>query len=346
MPKKKCKGDDIRNWRAFALIHPPTSPIKLPSFHLWYSTIRRCTTNQGGKGSSRWPGSMFAQASKRSSPQDAYRLSLSCLEGLQLRFLCPAVFGQPICSRSTSSITQIRAGRSSTHSRTRPVMQTLSNESPHRRSLASAATIEHRLQYDGYVPWEESTATDHSYRQALNRQDLTSSPVFDPDSSPIIIKDSLAVHPRRFRSTKHAVGGNINEIHGTLHACLQVGLFERAASLVRRLGEIYKPDAPGLLDAHNQYVAELSRRIVRNKDQQLLQHLQHWFQVDLVDAGVRADQTTYAMMIHASLERTDGRKDRTVRRYFHLAKEAGLTKETKEVLSVIGLGDPVCIFGG
>lgn len=103
---------------------------------------------------------------------------------------------------------------------------------------------------------------------------------------------------------------------------------------MRRLNQIYKPDDAALLVAHNEYVGELTHRIVKNKDQQLLQQLQRWFQVDLRDVGVEPDHMTFSNMIRASLQASDARKDRTVRRYFNLAKEAGKLEQTEEWLSL------------
>ena len=105
--------------------------------------------------------------------------------------------------------------------------------------------------------------------------------------------------------------------------------------MVRRLNQIYKADAPGLLVAHNDYVKELTHRIVRTGDQKLLQDLQRWFEVDLYGTGVMPDEVTYALMIQASLQTLGSKKPRTIRRYVGLAENAGLHKETMELLSTL-----------
>lgn len=102
---------------------------------------------------------------------------------------------------------------------------------------------------------------------------------------------------------------------------------------MRRLNQIYKPSAPGLLAAHNEYVKELSYRIGQTKDQHLLEHLQRWFIADLKEAGVEPNAEIYAWMIQASLQTSGSRKDRTVRRYVNLAKEAEMYEETMGFLS-------------
>ena len=102
---------------------------------------------------------------------------------------------------------------------------------------------------------------------------------------------------------------------------------------MRRLNKIYKPEAPELLASHNDYLKELSLRIMRTRDQQLLKDVHKWFEVDLRGAGVTPDPTTYFLMIQASLKEQIAKKaERTVRRYLELAKEAGLRDEVMNVM--------------
>ena len=274
--------------------------------------------------------SMLARASKRSLPQDVYRQSITCLEGLQLPFLCPAVFKQPKSHRTSSSIIRTPTKLGVEQSRAKTASKGFSLG----RNLASAATAEYLPQEDVYIPWEDPTFRGQDRPPGFPEESITSLPTFDPRTSPIILEDSLFTHPRKFRQAKDAIGGNLNDIHQTLHACLQVGRLERAATLVRRLNTIYKADAPGLLAAHNEYVSELTHRIVQDEDQQLLHDLQRWFQVDLINVGVQPNATTYAMMIRASVPFSDAKKDHTFRRYMNLAKEAGLGEDTERQLSL------------
>ena len=263
-------------------------------------------------------------------PQEAYSQSIATLRSLQLPFLCPALFGTPSHARTASTVTRISSKRRSNQSRASTVQQKACR-GPHRRSLASAAVADYAHQQDNYIPWETPRAILHT---DFTEPSISDHPMFARESPPIIIKDSLSTHPKKFRAARDAVSGDINDIHQTLHACLQVGRLERAAVLVRRLNQIYRPDAAGLLAAHNEYVGELTHRIEKSQDQLLLQHLQRWFQVDLRDVGVEPDGITYFMMIRASLQASDARKDRTIRRYVNLAKEAGKIEETEEWLSL------------
>ena len=122
--------------------------------------------------------------------------------------------------------------------------------------------------------------------------------------------------------------GSLNELHQNLQACLQVGRLQRAAALLRRLNQIYNPDAAGLLAAHSEYVRELTNKIVETNDQQLLEDLQRWFEVDLKQVGVIPDAEIYAQMIRATSQLRGASKKRSMRRYQNMADEAGLGVET------------------
>lgn len=152
---------------------------------------------------------------------------------------------------------------------------------------------------------------------------------------PLILDTSCITSAAAFR-THDGISGDLNEIHQTLRACLQVGRLERAAVLVRRLNLLYKPSAPALLVAHTEYMRELVWRITKTKDQQMLQDLQKWFEVDMRRKRVQPDTMTYALMIQASLS-GDNHKAiaRSILRYRHLAEKAGVHHET--LMTVLSL---------
>lgn len=272
---------------------------------------------------------MLLRASKRSLPQDVYKQTAICLEGLRLPFLCPILLKQPRASRNTSTVTQPQSKLSRKSHGNKHIASQVDSQ---KRRLASAAAVDYVPQHDTYVPWESPRSREQVPSSRSNELSMTNPRAFDPNFSPIIIKDSLSTRPKKFR-VKDAISGDINEIHQTLHACLQVGRLERAAALVRRLNEIYRPDAPGLLAAHKEYMSELTHRIAQTKDQRLLRHLQRWFQVDVKDIMIEPDETIHAMMIRASLHAVEDKRDRTIRRYVNIAKESGLGQETEAVLS-------------
>lgn len=97
---------------------------------------------------------------------------------------------------------------------------------------------------------------------------------------------------------------------------------------MRRLNQIYTPNAAALLAAHSDYMRELTNKIVQTKDQQLLKDLQRWFEVDLKRVGVTPNAEIYAQMIRASSQSSGASRERVMRRYQELADQAGFGAET------------------
>ncbi|KAL9126655.1 MAG: hypothetical protein Q9217_004331 [Psora testacea] len=201
-----------------------------------------------------------------------------------------------------------------------------------RRGLASAAVAEYEPFQDDHIPWEVPPHLQYERPPHFGPETIASPRGFDPNPAPLVLDYTPVTVPDKFRSVD-AISGDLNEIHQTLHACLQVGRLERAAALVRRLNQIYKPDAPGLLAAHKDYLREVTLRIIRTKDTDLLKHLLNWFEVEMRRRGVPQDASTFALVIQASLQDPHERRSaRTIRRYFNLAREAGVENETRDLV--------------
>ena len=264
--------------------------------------------------------------------KDPRRQSIPNVDIPQLLFLCPVLLSQPIHRRKTSTASRTRSVRGLKNPQAGDIKHAPYNASIHRRTLASAAAAEIDLHQDYHIPWD--LASFPRPLPPIEEHKITIPP-FDPQTSPIIINDALSTPPPSFYNTRHEARyvGNINELHQTLHACLQVGRIERATILLRKLNQLYNAEAPGLLAAHNEYIKALSYKVIRNNDLRVLQDLQRWFEVELRDVGVRPNELTYALMIQASLQASGSKKDRMVRRYFGLAGEDGLAEGTKELLS-------------
>ncbi len=281
---------------------------------------------------------MLVRAAKRRLQQKHYRNLQHGFEDLHLPWLCPAIYRElphrRQAIRSSSTISPVHSIANPRQSYSRSITASNTETRPTQRGLASAAANDYQIQ-DDFIPFEGSPSTFRPQSSAHSPfsepRSISTLRDFDP-SSPIIIKDSLSTSPRRFR-TVNAISGEIAEIQQTLHACLQVGRFERAAALMRRLNKIYKAEAPELLASHNDYLRELTFRIMRTRDQQLLKDVHKWFEVDLRGAGVTPDPLTYFFLIQASLKEQVAKKaDRTVRRYLQLAKAAGLQDEVMKVM--------------
>ena len=201
----------------------------------------------------------------------------------------------------------------------------------------AAAAIENDSPSD-YIPFEHArdfareTHGEESLRLAWPRKNnsLTSLPTFDP-SSLVVLNDSVEKPPQSIR-VSNGIGGYASDIRTTLLACLHVGRLERAEAMMRRLNITYKPEAPEIIQLHNEYIESLLTRTITTKDQALLKYLQRWFEVDVRAKGIAPNAITYALMIRSSFQESRTVKvDRTIRRYIGLASQAGIWPETKQI---------------
>jgi DNA-directed RNA polymerase len=123
---------------------------------------------------------------------------------------------------------------------------------------------------------------------------------------------------------------------------LKIGQFDRAAALITRLGHYHPPGSPEFLSIHNRYMKEMVTHMVLHRDQSMVLPLQKWFEVDMSASALTPDATTFAIMIRMSLRMLHGSKrDRTVRRYWELAQNAGVEEELvgMEVLDDSDVGE-------
>ncbi|KAF9889551.1 DNA-directed RNA polymerase [Aspergillus nanangensis] len=163
---------------------------------------------------------------------------------------------------------------------------------------------------------------------------------FDP-SSLIIVQDALQTKPRILRKVK-GIGGDEDEMMANLDISLKVGRFDRAASLVTRLGEYYPVGSPEYLALHNRYLDALVSHMIVTRQHGMVLPLQRWFEVEMPNGGVTADATTFAIMIRMALRMFHGgKRDRAVRRYWEFAKTAAAEEEVLAVpvLSELELGE-------
>lgn len=131
------------------------------------------------------------------------------------------------------------------------------------------------------------------------------------------------------RHNRIGIGGDGTELLSNLHTCLTVGRFERAESIIRRMAQLYVPTASELLLAHNLYLRSLLDSLMLGRGNYSPRKIQQWFEVEMRQAGVNPDATTYAILCRlAMVTLSGGPRDRTVRRHLHHAEVAGLLNET------------------
>ncbi|KAF1985028.1 DNA/RNA polymerase [Aulographum hederae CBS 113979] len=160
-------------------------------------------------------------------------------------------------------------------------------------------------------------------RDSLAHRNPDLHPLWDP-SSQLVIHESIATFapPVALRAYK-GTGGNAAEIISNLNACIRVGRYDRGASLLLRLGDIYSPDAEELLEGHNLYLRGMINGLSSGKVD--LKKIQYWFEVRMVQEGVEPDATSFVHMYRASFRALGGKKqERALRRYLHMAEERGL----------------------
>ena len=265
-------------------------------------------------------------------------------EPLHLPFLCPAIC-RPL-SQARTTISQARHPNKTNLKSPRPAIRQSHDDLllPASRGLASAATIEYEPSQEDFIPFD--VPPHLKYQSAPNFGPETIPPLqgFDLSPTPLILDDApTTASPGNFRSVD-AISGDLNIIHQTLHACLQVGRLERAAALVRRLIQIYKPDAPGLLAAYKDYLREVTLTVIRKKDMKLLQDLLSWFEIEIRRCGVSQDAQTFALVIQACMQDPNQKRcARMVRRYYNFARDEGVEEETKELVPEMESVLKVCI---
>lgn len=275
---------------------------------------------------------MLSRASRPKINQNVYKQLHLTPNDLYLPWLCPALYTEKHHRQRSSAVVPLRTAKHA-----RPALpelrRSIRSSQCENRGLASATAFDYVSPTNDYVPFEGELRQAFQFPWMPPDKAAVANH-FDTDP-PLIINDSLTTRPPRFRSFD-AITGELSDIVSTMKACLHVGRYERAAALMRRLNSIYKPDAPALLAAHNDYIREVSWKIVTTRDQQLLRDLQTWFEVELRGRGILPDAMTYALMIQAVLQDVSvSKSSRSLRRYLHLAEEAGLQDNVKNALFTV-----------
>lgn len=232
-------------------------------------------------------------------------------------------------------------------SRSNPIVnsQTLpANDRPRRpsfqtqRNLATAAD-QSVIDHGSYMSLDDySSPVDRP--SLLDRSILGMSNPFDA-SSLVILDDAPQTQPKIFRKVK-GVGGDEDEMLANFNMSIKVGRFDRAAALLNRLGYFYAIGSPEYLALHNVYLKGMVAHMIVTRQHQMTLPLQKWFEVDMPAGGVEPDATTYAVMIRMALRMLHGSKrERSVRRYWELAKRANLHEDllAVEVLTDLDLGE-------
>ncbi|KAJ6148189.1 hypothetical protein N7497_010171 [Penicillium chrysogenum] len=186
-----------------------------------------------------------------------------------------------------------------------------------------------------------ATAADHSSidgHSSENYDHFMHMPFESFDASSLIILDSTP----QSQSKEAWCRGDEVEMRANLELSLKVGEFERASKLISRLGHYHPPGSDEYLLIHNRFMKKMVAHMILNRQHDMILPLQKWFEVDMPAGGVTPDASSFAIMIRMALRMLHGSKrDRTVRRYWELAQNAGLEEELvgMEVLEDSDVGE-------
>lgn len=155
---------------------------------------------------------------------------------------------------------------------------------------------------------------------------LFKSDPFDP-SSLVIMPEFLQTKPKVVRKSK-GIGGDEEEMMANLDVSLKVGRFDRAASLINRLGQFHPIGSPEYLAIHNRFLEAMVSHMIVTRQHTMVPSLQRWFEFDMPNGGVQPDANTLAIMLRMALRMVHGpRRDREVRKYWDLVKQKGVEEE-------------------
>lgn len=209
------------------------------------------------------------------------------------------------------------------------------------RNLATAADQPIIDRGSSYVPIDESHYSVAGDRSAQWNSLFPSPPQEFDRSSLIIMDDFVQTKPKILKKVK-GIGGDEEEMMANLDISLKVGRFDRAATLINRLGNYYPIGSPEYLAIHNRYLEEMVTHMIVTRQHNMVLPMQRWFELDMPNGGVKADENTYAIMIRMALRMLHGSKrDRAVRRYWEFAKRDGIEEDVLAVpiLSELELGE-------
>ncbi|KAJ5106781.1 hypothetical protein N7456_003456 [Penicillium angulare] len=232
--------------------------------------------------------------------------------------------------------------------RSSPVMNSPSNRASEKRrpsfqsshrNLATAADP-FVLDQPSYSSIVDESSLSHAMEPPINPKSLFSNIEFDP-SSLIIVEQEPTTQPTIFRKVR-GIGGDPNEMMANFDMSLKVGRFDRAATLLTRLRSVYTADSVEFTHLHNRYLKEMISHMIVYRQSEMVHPVQRWFERDMSALGVKPDPITYASMIRMALRMLHGSKrDRTVRRYWELAKKEDLHEDllAVEILTDLDLGE-------
>lgn len=273
---------------------------------------------------------MLTRAARR---RQNLRYARTVAQQIQLPFLCPTL-GVP-----HNTAHQQRPTATIPLARRRPPAP----YPAHARQLASAASLPESFdRNDEYI----TNLYSRDLTPTRSQAELSTIPEWDSSFSTLIHLDHTTVaQPGRINTNlqqDNDVHGNTNELEANLDACLQLKKWPRALAVLAQLKIIYFSDAGRLLRQYNYVLAYMVDDIIDNHNSDVEQRITQWIERDMRQARLEPNAQTFALVIKAALAiPIRSKRDRTVRRYWDMARRYDLQGEVgnlREILAERDLG--------
>lgn len=281
---------------------------------------------------------MLARAVRR---RDALRHVRQAAEQIQLPFLCPALLqaaNPPWQSRSIASRPS-SSPKSAAPVQRSPARQLASVASPMDIFDRDDDELGHR--FTGGT--QSNLAPDRSQDKRRSFPEPSALPGHLDIADIIMIDKTLAQPPDRPQGSQLAareIRGNSDELLTTIEACLQVHRWDRAMALLRQLVFLNQSHPQQLLEAFNRILEAMVLDMVYNHNTSHAERINNWVEVDMKNGNVEPDAKTYALKIKGALATLSGsRRDRTVRRYWELAKHYNVESEVASLRKILSDSD-------
>lgn len=136
------------------------------------------------------------------------------------------------------------------------------------------------------------------------------------------------------------IAGNAWEIEATLDACLQIHRWTRAFALLGQLRVLYGNNHVQLQRLYNKVLEAMVLDCVWNRTTENATRINTWVEGTMGKAGIQPNARTFALKIKAALATLEGsRRDRTVRRYWDMAKEYNVDWEVASLRDILSDSD-------
>ncbi|RMZ76341.1 hypothetical protein DV738_g4985, partial [Chaetothyriales sp. CBS 135597] len=297
---------------------------------------------------------MLTRAARR---RHTVRYLQHAAESLQLPFLCPALSHTPLRHRPHTSIarrqpspsapgsnaTRVANSASVVHhsAHARPGHEHSHTAAVHSRGLASAAPIADP--FDRADSFSSPSFFPSNLPIAQPRPPVTPSiPPWDPSS--FLYFDNTTALPPEQLNTNQVIGndirGNAIEVEHHLDACLHLRKWPRAFANLRQLALLYCGNREKLRFLYNRTLAHMVDDLIDSQSPENEQTISQWIDREMKRAGLEPNAYTFALVIKAALASPDrSKRERTVRRYWYMAKRDNLQSAVGSLRDILNERD-------